>query len=59
MGTNLKFSQHYLDGTMAIRKDEIVDIDLADDKYHASVLLRSGIWIRLNKSFNEVTTLLY
>lgn len=44
---------------MAIRKDDIVAIDLVYDKDHVSVFIRSGIWIRLNKSFNEVTTLLY
>ncbi|MDN3706567.1 hypothetical protein QW060_05420 [Myroides ceti] len=59
MDTKLKFSQHYRDGNLSVEKDEIVAVDLAKDKYYARVLTRQGNWVRLSKSFNELTSILY
>lgn len=59
MVAKLKFSQHYRDGNLSVERDEIVAIDLAKDNFHARVFLRSGMWVRLNKSFKEISSLIY
>lgn len=53
-----KFSQHPHDGTLSINEDEIIAIDISEDNYHAKVLTKQGKWVRLNKSYKEISSLL-